>query len=111
MSFEVKHTDFLNQGAFISIESQQSTYNFYDYESIYCTHKEDKRLKNEIIEIIDSAETVLKICSFIITDDEIFEVLIDKATSTDVVIFILTQFDANGIDQIKFLFNDMQLPA
>ncbi|WP_130734036.1 phosphatidylserine/phosphatidylglycerophosphate/cardiolipin synthase family protein [Flavobacterium sp. J27] len=94
MNFEVKPTDVLNQGAFINIESQQSSYNFYDYESIYCTHKEDKRLKEEIIEIIDSAETVLKICSFIITDDEIFEVLIDKATSTDVVIFILTQLDA-----------------
>ncbi len=107
MSFEVKHTDFLNQGAFISIESQQSTYNFYDYESIYCTHKEDKRLKNEIIEIIESAETVLKICSFIITDDEIFEVLIDKATSTDVVIFILTQFDAKKMtsrsDNLDFI--------
>ncbi len=107
MNFEVKQTDVLNQGAFISIESQQSIYNFYDYESIYCTHKVDKRLKKEIIDIIDSAETVLKICSFIITDDEIFNVLIEKATSTDVVIFILTQFDAkkmmNRSDNLDFM--------
>lgn len=101
MNLDVKDTDILNQGAFFSTESQQSIYNFYDYESIYCTHKEDKRLKNEIIKIIDSAETVLKICSFIITDDEVFDLLIDKATSTDVIIFILTQFDAKKMMNIS----------
>ena len=60
-------------------------------------------LKNEILRIINEATTVLKICSFIITDKEISNAILNKAKQNQIAIFVLTQLDK---DKLK---NDLSL--
>lgn len=52
-----------------------------------------QELKREIIQCIENAEKCLKICSFIITDDDIIKSLLNKLKTSDVAVFILTQLD------------------
>lgn len=103
MVVNIKHTDNLETGAFIINEQAKSYEVFSESNSIYLTQNNNIRLKEEIIKIIIESKEVIKICSFIITDKEIFDLILDKATKTNVTIFILTQLDKTKLNNLASL--------
>lgn len=98
MELVLKNTDTLNSGVFIINESKTEFTPFFGYENIFLTQEGNIALKNEILKIISEANSVLKICSFIITDKEIFNAILNKAKETQVAIFILTQLDSTKLE-------------
>lgn len=70
--------------------------------TLYLIQKENSSLKKELLRIIDSAKDVIKICSFLITDKELFQAIINKAKSTTCSIFILTH-----LSEDKFSLKDL----
>lgn len=103
MVINIKHTDSFETGAFISNEKAEAYKGFNENESIFITQNNNVRLKEEIIKIINKSTTVLKICSFIITDKEIFDLILEKATTTNVAVFILTQLDKSKLNNLTSL--------
>lgn len=103
MVINIKHTDNLETGAFISNEKAEAYKNYTENETIFVTQNNNVRLKEEIIKIINKSATVLKICSFIITDKEIFDLILEKAISTNIAIFILTQLDRSKLNNLTSL--------
>ncbi|WP_419486718.1 phospholipase D family protein [Chryseobacterium bernardetii] len=98
MDLILKNTDVLNTGFFV-LNKNKIDYNpFLAYKSIFLTQENNVALKNEILDIIQKATSVLKICSFIITDKEIFTAVLNKAKETQVAIFILTQLDSTKLE-------------
>lgn len=103
MVIEIKHTDELDTGAFI-INEKAIEYSIYpESESIFLTQNNNVRLKEEIINIIQATKNVLKICSFILTDKEIFDLILDKAKNSNISIFILTQLDGTKLKNLESL--------
>lgn len=98
MEITLRHTDKLNSGVFVIHNDRKEFAPFLHYENIYLTQEGNTSLKNEILKIISEAESVLKICSFIITDKEIFNAILNKAKLTQVAIFILTQLDSDKLE-------------
>lgn len=103
MIINIKHTDNLETGAFISNVDAETYKNYTKNETVFITQNNNVRLKEEIIKIINNSTTVLKICSFIITDKELFDIILEKATSTNVAIFILTQLDKSKLNNLSSL--------
>lgn len=107
MDLILKNTDTLNTGVFVLNKNKVDFTPFLGYKSIFLTQENNVALKNEIINIIQRATSVLKICSFIITDKEIFSAILNKAKETQVAIFILTQLDStkleNSLSLIDFI--------
>lgn len=98
MELVLKNTDTLNSGVFVLNESKTKFAPFIGYENIFLTQEGNIALKNEILKIISEATSVLKICSFIITDKEIFNAILNKAKETQVAIFMLTQLDSTKLE-------------
>lgn len=98
MELVLRNTDTLNSGVFVLNENKGEFTPFLEYEHIFLTQEGNVALKNEIVEIINKATSVLKICSFIITDKEIFNAILIKAKETQVAIFILTQLDSTKLE-------------
>jgi hypothetical protein len=103
MIINIKHTDNLETGAFISNVNAEMYKKYSKNETVYITQNDNVRLKEEIIKIINNSTTVIKICSFIITDKEIFDLILEKATNTNVAIFILTQLDKSKLNNLTSL--------
>lgn len=103
MELILKNTDILNSGVFILNENKREFSPFLGYRNIYITQENNVALKNEILRIINEAKSVLKICSFIITDKEIFNSILNKAKETQVAIFILTQLDSTKLENSDFI--------
>jgi hypothetical protein len=103
MIINIKHTDNLETGAFISNVDAETHKNYTKNETVFITQNNNVRLKEEIIKIINNSTTVIKICSFIITDKELFDLILEKATSTNVAIFILTQLDKSKLNNLSSL--------
>lgn len=78
MELVLKNTDTLNSGVFVLNESKTEFAPFIGYENIFLTQEGNVALKNEILKIISEATSVLKICSFIITDKEIFNAILNN---------------------------------
>lgn len=83
--------DSLNQWLFIRRPIKNITWS--ENALIPVTLPDIQELKREIIQCIESAENCLKICSFIITDEDIINSLLEKLKTSDVAVFILTQLD------------------
>lgn len=103
MIINIKHIDNLDTGAFISRANVETSNNYIKNGTIFITQNNNVQLKEEIIKIINNSTTVIKICSFIITDKEIFDIILEKATSTNVAIFILTQLDKSKLNNLTSL--------
>lgn len=98
MELVLRNTDTLNSGVFVLNENKNEFAPFLGYENIFLTQEGNIALKNEILKIINEATSVLKICSFIITDKEIFNAILNKSKETQVAIFILTQLDSSKLE-------------
>ncbi|MFV0179770.1 phospholipase D-like domain-containing protein [Empedobacter falsenii] len=101
----IKNTDKLNTGVFIQNQDKTEFKPLKDYQHIFLTQEGNIELKNEILKIINEAETVLKICSFIITDKEIYNAILEKAKENKVAIFILTQLDDSKLVNVSSLLD------
>lgn len=99
MNISIDKNEVLNSGAFI-LNSEKSIYTPFINQNIFLTQEGSITLKVQILKIIKECKEVLKICSFIITDEEIFEALLDKAKNTDCAIFFLTQLDENKLKSL-----------
>jgi len=86
-------TDIFNTGVFIVNPVKVPHVPFNGNSKLFLTQSQDSGLKAEIIKLIEESKTVLKVCSFIITDKEIFEVLLNRSKQGDIPIFVLTQLD------------------
>lgn len=107
MEITIRNTDILNSGVFVINKDRNDFYPFLHYQNIFLTQEGNFALKNEILKIISEAKTVLKICSFIITDKEIFNAILTKAKETPIAIFLLTQLDPakleNSLSLVDFI--------
>ena len=107
MEIILRNSDTLNSGVFVINNGREEFHPFLKYKNIFLTQEGNAALKNEILKIINKAKYVLKICSFIITDKEIFNAILEKAKKTQVAIFILTQLDSakleNAISLVDFI--------
>jgi hypothetical protein len=107
MAININHTDNFNSGAYILNENRLSYSPFMNTTSVFLTQEDNCRLKEEILKLINESKEVIKICSFIITDKEIFDAILSKAKNTDTAIFVLTQLDqsklTNSISLLDFL--------
>lgn len=104
---DIKDTDSFTTGAYILNKDRMPYSPFRDCSSIFLTEESSTALKTEILKVINDSKLVLKLCSFIITDKEIFEAILNKAKTTDTAIFLLTQLDqtklANTSSLLEFL--------
>lgn len=107
MEIVLRDSDTLSSGVFVKNNDRKEFYPFLHYQNIFLTQEENSSLKNEILKIISEAKSVLKICSFIITDREIFNAILTKAKQSQVAIFILTQLDPakleNSLSLVDFI--------
>jgi phosphatidylserine/phosphatidylglycerophosphate/cardiolipin synthase-like enzyme len=98
MELVLKNTDILNSGVFVLNGNKREFAPFLGYENIFLTQENNVALKNEILKMIKEATSVLKICSFILTDKEIFNAILHKAKETQVAVFLLTQLDSTKLE-------------
>ncbi|CAM1351061.1 MULTISPECIES: phospholipase D-like domain-containing protein [Tenacibaculum] len=77
---------FINNNEQIKTEFQQSV-------NMLLTLPYIQSIKKEIINLIQSAKTSIKLCSFILTDIEIYEILLKKVKEHKTAVFVLTQLD------------------
>ena len=107
MEIILRATDTLNSGVFVINNDRKEIYPFLQYGNLFLTQEGNNALKLEILKMIAEAKSVLKICSFIITDKEIFNAILTKAKETQVAIFILTQLDPakleNALSLVDFI--------
>jgi hypothetical protein len=97
MEIILRNTDILNTGVFVLNKERNEFSPFLNYNELYLTQEGNSSLKSEILRIINDAKSVLKLCSFIITDKEIFNALIKKAKESQIAIFVLTQLDQSKL--------------
>jgi phosphatidylserine/phosphatidylglycerophosphate/cardiolipin synthase-like enzyme len=97
--------DKFSQGAFLHNVRRKAYSPILNSNPVFLTQEGNTSLKDEIIKLILHAKNVLKICSFIITDKEIFETLLQVVKEGNVVVFLLTQLDQSklNVDLIDIL--------
>ncbi|WP_336703195.1 phospholipase D-like domain-containing protein [Chryseobacterium indologenes] len=97
MDYNLTLEDELRSGFFIA----NSRYNFKrinkKYNHLFLVDEEERGLRDEIFTIIQNAQTTLKICTFIITDEEIVNEILHKVNQSNIAIFIITQLDMGKI--------------
>ena len=103
MEINIKHTDYFGSGKYILNEEKVPFTVFQDSKEIFLTQEDSFRLKNEILNLIEEAQEVIKICSFIITDKDVYNALLNKAQNSNVAIFVLTQLDQRKLTNIYSL--------
>lgn len=107
MEIDIKNTDLLATGAFILNENRVPFVPFQDCKAVFLTEENNAILKSQILKLINESKQVLKVCSFIITDNEVFQAILNKAKNTNTAIFILTQLDqkklSNSVSLLDFI--------
>jgi len=86
------HKEVFEGGYFISNDNKTDV-NLGECPNLLFTLDGYPLIKNHIIKLIRNAIKVIKLCSFIISDEEIAFELLEKCKNTDVAIFLLTQLD------------------
>lgn len=107
MEIDIKNTDLLPTGAFILNENRVPFVPFQGSKFVFLTEENSPMLKSQILKLINESKRVLKLCSFIITDNEVFQAILNKAKNTNTPIFILTQLDqkklSNSVSLLDFI--------
>lgn len=81
------------EGGYFILNENRTDISLGEYPNLLFTLDGYPQIKNYIIKLIRSAVKVIKLCSFIISDEEIAFELLEKCKNTDVAIFLLTQLD------------------
>jgi hypothetical protein len=87
--------DYIETGAFVKRYPVASS--LPENSRILLTYNGKKEIKEYILNSIKHAKKYIKLCSFIITDEEIVHALMQRAKHYDLAIFILTQLDDRNI--------------
>lgn len=87
------HTDDFQQWSFI--RSPKQTKDWISSEHLFVTLDGKAEIKETILSGIRASKSCIKICSFILTDEDVINELFKKLDSSDVAIFILTQLDGS----------------
>lgn len=103
MSLIIENKDRFNKGYFISNPKKETFSIFKANEFFFITQEGNVAIKNEILGLIRNCKKVIKICSFILTDPEIFELLLEKAKESAIAIFILTQYDNDKLRRASII--------
>lgn len=107
MEIVLRDSDTLSSGVFVINNDRKEFYPFLHYQNLFLIQDDNISLKIEILKIISEAKSVLKICSFIITDKEIFNAILTKVKENQVAIFIITQLDPakleNSLSLVDFI--------
>lgn len=85
--------DNLQMGLFILNKERFPYKPFMQNDELFLTQENNSTLKKQILQLISEAEKVLKVCSFILTDNEIFQALLKRVKQNEVAVFVLTQLD------------------
>ncbi len=81
------------EGGYFTLNDNKTLSSLGEYPNLLFTLDGYPQIKNHIIKLIRNAVKVIKLCSFIISDEEIAFELFEKCKNTDVAIFLLTQLD------------------
>ena len=93
-----KHTF---EGGYFILNDNRTQASLAECPNILFTLDGYPQIKNHIIKLIRNSAKVIKLCSFIISDEDIANELIKKCKNTDVAVFLLTQ-----LDDKKFNFDE-----
>lgn len=85
--------DILKKGFFTINHEHDQNYRATVGPTIFLNNGTIITLKEVILQMIQEAKSVIKLCSFILTDDEIVAEIIKKSKDPNVSIFFLTQLD------------------
>lgn len=83
-------------GYFIKLDDL-SPLTYKTIDGLYVTNEFEQSIKSKILELIESSTSSIKLCSFIVSDPDIYSALMDKLKSSETAIFILTQLDENKL--------------
>ncbi|WP_158848508.1 phospholipase D-like domain-containing protein [Algibacter sp. L1A34] len=81
------------EGGYFVLNDNRTQAVLREYPNLLFTLDGYPQIKNHIIKLIRNAVKVIKLCSFIISDEEIAFELLEKCKNTDVAVFLLTQLD------------------
>lgn len=99
----ISNNDKYAVGTFVLNSAKKDFTPFKTGGNLFLTQLQDTGLKNEIIKIISEAQSVLKICSFILTDREIFDLILNRTKEGKIAVFVLTQLDPLKLANISFV--------
>ncbi len=102
----IKNTDQIDSGFFVKRSAITPSAMFDGQNVLFLTQENNPALKIKIIDLILSSKKYLKICSFLITDDEILDTILKKAKEQTVAIFILTQLDESKFSTSSFFADE-----
>lgn len=105
MSNNLINKEIFEGGYFVLNDNKTENY-LEEYPNLLFTLDGCPQIKNHIIKLIRNAVKVIKLCSFIISDEEIANELFEKCKNTNVAVFLLTQLDDKKFD-FDFLPEEM----
>lgn len=81
------------KGGYFVLNENRNNKAWLEQEDFFVTLPNQNSIKREIIELIRSSKSSIKLCSFIVTDNEIYAEIEEVLKNTNVAVFILTQLD------------------
>lgn len=96
MSKTISHKGTFGGGYFV-INKEAKANSFIDGDGFLVTCKDRKSLLIALTDLISRAETYIKVCSFIIDNKQIFELLKKQLAEKQLAVFILTAVDERNI--------------
>jgi len=81
------------KGGYFVLNENRNTNPWLERDDFFVTLPHQNSIKTEIIDLIRSSKSSIKLCSFIITDQEIYTEIEKVLKNTNVAVFILTQLD------------------
>ena len=83
------------KGGYFVLNENRTNNPWLERDNLFVTLPDQNSIKTEIIELIRSSKSSIKLCSFIITDLEIYTEIEKVLKNTNVAVFILTQLDGS----------------
>ncbi|MDN5479166.1 MAG: phospholipase D-like domain-containing protein [Chryseobacterium sp.] len=103
-----QQNDTLQKGFFTVNPEFQSIFESNHYETLFLTNNSNITLKNRILTAIREAKSVVKLCSFIVTDEEIVNEILLKVQDPNIAVFLLTQLDQRKLTNNFALASNVQ---
>ncbi len=85
------------KGGYFVINKEASQYDYLGGDGFIVTCKKQKDLLALITDLISNAKTYIKVCSFIIDNKQIFDLLMEQLRKRNLSVFILTAIDERNI--------------
>ncbi len=104
----IDNNGIFESGYFVLRNDSESTSWSKDNNLLVTTHS-DQQIKEWLLNTINAVKKYIKICSFILTDKEVFKTIKKLIKEHNIVVFILTQIDPSKINT-DFLTNQESAP-